>query len=448
MKQFDVFVIGTGVAGTAIANACASKGLSVGITDERPYGGTCATRGCIPKKVLWKVIHVAEEARRLTGKGINETPKINWHDLMAFKKTFVDPVPEEKEKNFKENGIKTFNGAARFLKPNHLKIGEETIEAKKIVIATGAKPRKLSICGEEYLFSSDDFLNLEKLPESILFAGGGYIAFEFAQMAALCGSKVTIIQKDDLPLKKFEQDMVKHVLEFSKKIGINVVLNTEVDEVIKTGDNFKVIARKENSKVEFVTKMVINSSGRIPAIFNLDLEKGNIAYSERGIEVDKYLRSISNPNVFAAGDVSASEGLPLTPLASMEANVVASQLTGDEVTESHYSVMPSVVFTQPPLASVGYTEKEASDKSLHFEVTSGSATGWFNARQAVAPVYAYKILIEKKTEKILGAHLVGPQAEETINLFAMAIKAGLNTNEIQKILFTFPSSASDISSML
>ncbi len=448
MKKFDVFVIGTGVAGTAIANICAGNGLTVGITDERPYGGTCATRGCIPKKVLWGVIHAAESAKRLKGKGINQVPKVNWADLMAFKNTFTEPVPEEKEKSFQEKGITTFHGTARFVHPNQLKIEDDTIEAKNIVIATGAKPRTLNIDGVENLVTSDDFLNLKKLPESILFIGGGYIAFEFAHMAALCGSKVTIAHRDDSPLKNFDQDMVKHIIDFSREIGINILLNTEVEAVKKTAANFRIIASQEGSKKDFTADLVINSSGRVPAIFNLDLEKGNIDYSKKGIEVDEYLKSVSNLNVFAAGDVAASGGLPLTPMASMEANVVSSQLTDGEKIKCDYSVMPSVVFTQPPLASVGYTEKEALSKNLNFEVNTNSATDWLSAKRINAPLYAFKILTEKNTEKILGAHLAGPHAEETINLFAMAMKAGLKTSEIRNILFAYPSSASDITSMV
>ena len=448
MKKFDVFVIGTGVAGTAIANACAGKGLSVGITDERPYGGTCATRGCVPKKVLWGVVHIFAEANRLKGKGINRKSKLNWPDLMTFKNTFTEPVPKEKEKMFKKSGITTFHGTAKFLNETQLQIENEIIEAKKIVIATGAKPRELKLKGAENLSSSDDFLQLKKLPERILFIGGGYIAFEFAHMAAHCGSNVTIIQRNDTLLKNFEQDLVKHVVDVSEEIGITLVLNTEVKEVTKTGKEFRVIAMQKGSEKEFSADLVINSSGRVPAVNNLDLEQGSVSYSEKGVEVDEYLRSVSNQNVYAAGDVAASDGLPLTPLASMEANIISSLLTGDEVTEGDYTVMPSVVFTEPPLASVGDTEKAALDKNLEFKVNSSSVTDWFSAKRRNAPVYAYKILIDKKTEKILGAHLIGPHADESINLFAMAMKAGLKASEIRNILYTFPTSASDISSMV
>ncbi len=448
MKKFDVFVIGTGVSGTAIATACVGKGFSVGIADKQAYGGTCATRGCIPKKVMWGVVHVADAAKRLNGKGIDSIPTISWPDMMSFKDTFVDPVAGEKEKMFEEKGIATFHGVTRFISPNQLQVGDEAIEAKKIIIATGAKPANLNIKGAENLYTSDDFLQLKTLPKHILFIGGGYISFEFAHIAARCGSKVTIVHNSNSPLKNFEPEMVELVTEESKRIGINLVLNSEVEEIIKAENSFKVITQKTDSKVEFITDLVINSSGREPAIADLDLEKGNVVYTKKGIEVNSFLQSVSNANIYAAGDVAATNGLPLTPLATMEANIVSSHLGGAGEYGGDYSVMPFVVFTEPPLASVGFTETEALDKKLKFDVNKKLIEEWFSAKRVNSPLYAFKILIEKKTDKLLGAHLAGPHAEETINLFAMAMRQGVKAAEIKKILFTFPSSSSDISSML
>lgn len=448
MKKFDVFIIGTGVSGTAIAYSCAKRGLSVGITDERVYGGTCALRGCIPKKVLWGVIHADEEAKRLKGKGIAREPGINWPDLMEFKNTFVESMPHDKEKSFQENGIAIFHGSAKFVGINQLKIESELIEAQKIVIATGAKPKELNIEGKEHLKTSDDFLELKSLPNEILFIGGGYIAFEFAHMAARCGSKVTIIHQGNYPLENFEQEMVSYVVKSSKNVGINLVLKTEVKSIVKNGEKFTVVGKSSGTKQEFQADLVINSSGRVPAVFDLDLEEGNVVYSAKGIEVNSYLQSISNPDVYAAGDVTASDGLPLTPLASMEAKIVSSQLTAKDPKTGDYSVIPTVVFTMPALASVGYSEEQAKQKNLKFDVKSQSVSDWYSAKRRNAPIYAFKILIEKESGQIIGAHLVGPNAEETINLFALAMKAGMKASEIKKILFAYPSSASDAASMI
>jgi len=449
MKKFDLFVIGTGVSGTAIANACAREGLTVGITDERPYGGTCVMRGCIPKKVIFHVSKVLESAARLKGKGIDRLPSANWRDLIAFKQTFVDPIPASKENNFQKNGITTLHGPAKFLSDNQLQIGTDTIEAGKIVIATGAKPRNLGIPGEEQALTSDDFLDFKELPSSLLFIGGGYISFEFAHMAARCGAKVTIIHQGDQPLENFEQNIVKHLVRATRNLGIELILDTEVTGIKKTGPAFTVTAKdKQGRSAAYEAEAVFNTSGRVPAIRNLDLDKAGISYSKKGIEVNEFLQSISNPRVYAAGDASASAGLPLTPLASAEANIVAANVLKGNHQKAEYREMPTVVFTIPVLASVGYTEKQANDKKISFRVNQASVPDWFSAKSIHAEEYAYKILIEKDSGKILGAHLLGPHAEETINLFAMAIQAGMTASGIRNLILTFPSSASDISSMV
>lgn len=173
MKNYDVFIIGSGMAGITIANKCASKGLSVGITDELPYGGTFALRGCDPKKVIIGATEVRDFARRLQDKGIDTVPSINWKDIIAFKQTFVDEMPKKFEKGYEKNGIDTFHKSATFINENTLKVGEEVVQSNKIVIASGSKPKVLYFEGEQLAQTSTDFLNLKELPKSLLSIGGG-----------------------------------------------------------------------------------------------------------------------------------------------------------------------------------------------------------------------------------------------------------------------------------
>ena len=448
MKKFDVFIIGSGVAGTAIANSCAKKGLKVGVTDEHDYGGTCAMRGCIPKKVLWGATEVVEAAKRLKGKGIDTAPSVNWKELMAFKQTFVEPMPSKKETHFNDNGITTLHGAAKFISTNRLQIAEETVEARKIVIATGNTTRELDLPGQEHLRTSDDFLKLDQLPASMLFIGGGYIAFEFAHIAARCGVKVTILEQRNKVLANFEKDIVKHIISASKKLGIEIAVETEVNEVEKEENGFVVSGTRNGKTAEYKAELIFNTAGRVPNIAGLNLEKGGINYSKKGVDVNEFLQSVSNPDVYTAGDVSGSPGLPLTPLATMEAIVVADNITEGNHQKGDYSEMPTVVFTIPVMASVGLTEKQAEEKGLDFTVNSNSVPDWFSAKRINAEEYAFKIIIEKETEKILGAHLIGHHAEETINLFAMAMETGMKTSELKKLIYSFPASAADIQSMV
>jgi len=448
MKQYDVFIIGSGMAGMTIANKCASKGLKVGITDELPYGGTCALRGCDPKKVIIGATEVRDFAERLKGSGIDSVPKINWKDIMAFKQSFVDEMPPKIEKGYKRNGIDTFHSSAKFLSENTLEVGNDKIRANKIVIASGSKPRVLEFEGGHFAKSSTDFLNLEELPKSLLFIGGGYIAFEFAHIAARCGAKVTIVHRGKNPLENFEKDIVKHLVSATKKLGINLILETEVTAIEKVDSQYRVLGKSQDKTEYFEAEAVFNSAGRPPAIFDLDLEKADIAFTKKGISVNKHLQSTSNPIIYGAGDAADSEGLPLTPVAVLEGHTVASNIIKGNHKKISYPPMPTVVFTLPTMASVGYTESEAKERKYNVRVNYKEVGGWFNAKRLNVEEYAFKTIIDEDTQTILGAHLIGPHTEETINLFAMAIKTKMKVNDIRTMVFSYPTLASDIPHML
>jgi glutathione reductase (NADPH) len=448
MKEYDLFVIGTGMSGVSVAMKGAKKGLKTGIADFRPFGGTCALRGCDPKKILIDVAKARSKTAKYSGKGLKAEGQINWPDLMKFKNGFTDPVPEKMEKNYRKMGIDTFHAAASFLSESTLKVGEEEITAKNIVIATGARPRSLNIPGEEYTITSDDFFHLQELPKSIAFLGGGYVAFEFAHLAAQAGAKVTIIDRGDFPLKKFEKEMVEHVLKASKAQGIEVLLNAEAKEVRKTNGSLEVIAQGKEGEKNIEANLIVNAAGRVPEINKLDLKKGNVDFGETGIRVNEYLQSISNPKVYAAGDVADTSGLPLTPVAVYEGHFVAGNILKGNEKVPQYTEMPTVVFTNPPLASVGLTEEMAKEQNKEYKVKSANASGWFNAYRSQAGAYAFKVLISKEDNSILGAHIIGPSAEETINIFALAIKEKIPAKSLQTMMYSYPSWASDLSYMV
>tara|TARA_R110001599_G_scaffold221395_2_gene419927 strand:- start:32476 stop:33822 length:1347 start_codon:yes stop_codon:yes gene_type:complete len=444
MKKFDVFVLGSGMAGMNIANICAGKGLKVGITDELPYGGTCALRGCDPKKIMLGATEAKDFAQRLHEKQIAEVPAIHWEAAMKSKQEFVDAMPPKIEKGYKHNGIETFHKSAKFISENQLQVGDETIEAEKIVIATGAKPKVLGIPGEEHTLTSTDFLDFDKLPKSIVFIGGGYIAFEFAHMAARFGSEVIILHRSERPLENFDPFIVEQLTEATKKLNIRVVLNTNVTAVEKSGNSYLVTGKNENGEQNWEAEAVINSAGRPPAIFDLDLEKANIAFSRKGIEVNEYLQSNTNPKIYAAGDAANTEGIPLTPVAVMEGHIVASNIIKGNTKKPNYTGIPTVVFTLPTMASVGLSEERATEQGINFTVKKKAVPDWFTGKRINEKTYAYKTLIEKETGKILGAHIIGPHSEEVINLFAIAIKTGLTSRDIKTMIFTYPSASSDI----
>ena len=445
--KFDVFVIGSGIAGQTAAKACAKAGMKVAIADRREFGGTCANRGCDPKKVLLGPTEIMEASKNLKGKGIAKLSKIKWKKLQKFKRTFTSAVPKTTEENLEKLGMKLYHQSPKFLDTNTLSVEGKTVHADKIVIATGYEPRPLSFDGAKLLKKSDDFLALKKLPKSIAFIGAGYIGMEFAHMAARAGKKVTVFDTGDRPLSPFDADMVSHLTEYSQKLGISFIFKAEIQSVKKGKRKYKLTYKAGGEHKKLKAKLIFNTAGRIPALSELELDKGGVAYDEKGVEVNQFLQSKTNTDVYACGDVSDND-VPLTPLSGLEGYIVGENIVNGNQKKSDTPFIPSVVFTLPNLAKVGYSEADAKDRYKNVIVRQASVAKWFNAERINAPVYAYKILLNERTEEIVGAHLIGPEAGETINLFAMAINNKMTAKQIKRTIFTYPSWANDIKSMV
>lgn len=447
MKKYDVIIIGSGMAGMTIANKCAKKGLKTAITDSRPYGGTCALRGCDPKKILVGAAEIIDRANKMKGIGIEGDISINWKDLIAYKNEFVSKMPKGVEKGYEKAGVEMYHGSASFESENTVRIGEDLLQAEKIVIATGARPAIPGIPGGDLSIDSTCFLDLERLPEHITFIGGGYIAMEFAHLAARAGSKVIILHRGKLPLENFEPDIVKHLVKATEELGIALHLESEVVAIEKVDKGYTVKAQAKDGEKTIQTDLVVNAAGRVPELDGLNLEKANISYRKNGIEVNEYLQSVTNERVYAAGDAAASKGLNLTPVAVLEGHAVAANIIRGNSKKPDYTEMPSAVFTLPTLAAVGMTEEQAKESGVEYQVKGGSASNWYNAKRINESTYAYKVISDKEGH-ILGAHIIGPHAEEMINLFAMAIRGKLKVSDIRNMVYSYPSMGSDIGSMV
>jgi glutathione reductase (NADPH) len=441
MNEYDLIVIGTGSAGSNAAYGVKAAAWNVAIVDSGPFGGTCALRGCDPKKVLVGAAEIIGRSINLKGKGIDEVPKLNWSDLMAFKRTFIEPVPKSNEKGFEKAGIDTYYGKATFTGNNSVKINNKQLKAKHFVIATGDTPMKLSIKGEEHLTISDDFLELDELPEDITFIGGGYISFEFAHIAARAGSKARIIHRSTLPLKNFDQDLVKILLKEFEYIGVDIILNSPVDSIEK--NDSKLIVSAGGNKYE--TGMVVHGAGRIPNVEDLNLEAAGIEYDKRGIKVNEYLQT-SNPSIYSGGDC-ANVGSPLTPVGAMHGRVIAKNLLEGNKTKVDHTATASAVFTCPVLASVGMTKEEAKKKKLKFKIKFSDVSSWYNVKRVGLKRAAFKLLVDEE-DHILGAHLLYPQAEDVINIFAIAIKNNMKSQDLKNYLFAYPSDSYDAKYMV
>src|ERR1035437_795515 len=283
-RKFDVIAIGTGSAASAVASRCREAGWQVAVVDSRPFGGTCALRGCDPKKVLVGAAEAVDWARRMKGKGIQAAKlQIDWPELMRFKRSFTEPVPKRREDGFAKAGIAAFHGRARFAGPTTIQVGEETLEGRYVVIAAGETPADLKIPGAEHLTTSDQFLELNELPRRILFIGGGYIAFEFAHVAARVGSQVTVLHRGPRPLALFDPDLVDQLVERTSELGIDVHLGTEAIGIEKSSGELIVRSLVSGETGTFETEMVVHAAGRVPEINNLNLDAAGIEWEKRGV---------------------------------------------------------------------------------------------------------------------------------------------------------------------
>ena len=448
-EAFDLIVIGTGAGGSAVASRCRSAGWRVAIVDELPYGGTCALRGCDPKKVLVGAAELTDWNRRMRGRGIVGEAEISWPDLMRFKRTFTDPVPAARQQAFTKAGIATYCGPARFAGPDTLAVDDQVLQARHFVIAAGAKPRRLGIPGEEHLVTSTDFLELERLPERIAFVGAGYISFEFAHVARRAGAEVTVVGRGK-PLEHFEQDLVARLAEHTRSLGIDLRVDTEVTGIEKRGGSYHLLLTTQRRKETLEADLIVHGAGRIANLEGLELDFANVATEPNGgVRVNEYLQSLTNPRVYAAGDAVAVPGkLPLTPVAGYEGTIVASNLLKGNRRTPDYRGIPSVVFTVPPLARVGLTEAQARAQSLDIRVEAQDTSGWYSNRRVRETSAMFKVIVDSKADQVVGAHLLGPQAEEVINLFALAIRSRVPATDLKHLVYAYPTSSSDVPYMI
>ena len=449
-QSFDLVVLGVGMAAVNAADKCAAAGWSVAVVDELPYGGTCALRGCDPKKLLRRGAEIINDARLMRGKGIeNDGLRINWHELVAFKRSFTDRMPERIEGGLDKKGVATFHGQARFVNENTVEVaGQSRLQGRYILIATGAEPRPLAVPGADHVIDNAAFMELDDLPDRILFIGGGYISFEFAHIAARAGSNVSMIDRGARPLKRFDPDLVDKLVARSRALGIDIRLQTKLMSIERVADGYVVEVESGGAPESLKVDLVVHGAGRVPSIDRLDLAAAGIARAPAGIRVNGHLQSISNPAVYAAGDAADTSGPRLTPVAVFEGKVAASNMLKGNRAEADYRGVPSVVFTIPELARVGMLEAEARAAGHDIRVVVNDTGEWFSNFRVGETCAATRIIIDPQTDTILGAHMIGPGYAELINYCGLAIRLGLKAGDLKKMVAAYPTVTSDLGSIL
>ncbi len=446
-KRFDVIILGGGNAGFGVSAVAHEAGKRIAFIEPREFGGTCPNRGCTPKKVLVAAAHALHEIELAAAHGIDVAePRLDWAKLIDREKSLIAGIPGSMEKLARKRG-EVYRGRARFTGPDAVTVDGDTLTAEHIVIATGSKPRPLPIEGAEHLITSDEVLSERALPAEVVFIGGGVIAMEFSHVYARAGAKVTILEALPRLLPRVEADAVAALERETRRIGISVETGIEVERIERAGEQLEVCYRHDGKTRRIGAERVVNGAGRIADVDELDLATAGIEHDGIRIEVDEYLRSTSNPAVWVCGDALVGSA-QLSPLATYEGRIVGRNIVDGPTLKPDYAAVPSCVFTVPALASVGLSEEAAREQGLAFDVHSNDMTDWFSGITYAETAAFAKVLVEKRSERILGAHLVGHRGEELIHLFALAMSQGITAGALQDTVYAFPTFSADIKSLV
>jgi len=437
MTKYDFVAIGGGNAGLTAASMAAAAGMRTALVDGGPIGGLCSLNGCNPKKALVRSTEVLDLIRHAEKFCIETGPvKIDWPRVIDRKESFTKPVTPASEASLKQQGIELLRAAPRFLEPHAMQVDGTNVEFGAALIATGSTPRPLKFPGCDFTKTSNDILALRKVPGELTIIGAGAIAFEFGQVFARLGSRVTILTPGKRALKEFDADLVDALLADCATLGITLVPEAGVQTVSRIGDKLRVEYQAGGEVRSLAADFVLNAAGRVPSISELQLDQADVRFDRRGIMTNDFLRSVSNPDVFAAGD--AHGRLQLSPIASYEGRVVGRNLVENDAERVDYTSIPRALYTIPQLAMVGMTDDEARSSGREFSVFTNDMSGWkVYAIAGEAPACA-KIIVEKGSAKILGAHLYNHSAADQIHLFALAIKFGISADDLRRMVYAYP----------
>lgn len=451
MACYDVLVVGAGTAGQTAAHALRDGGLKVAVAEksERP-GGVCALAGCQAKKWFYETAETVARSGHLAGKGMIAEAAGDWGAVLAEKNRFTAAIPDGTVEGLYEAGIDFLEGAATFTGPDTLTVAGETVEARFVVLATGARPMDLPMEGAEHLMLSDAFLDLPRLPRRLTFVGGGFISFEFAHFAARLGARkgeIRILEAADRALAPFDAEMVDLLVAASRDEGITVDTGDGVAAVRPAGDGF-VVVTQTGRKIE--TDGVVHGAGRVADVNGMDLEAAGIEKTRRGIVVDEQMRT-SNPRVFAAGD--CADTVQLARVADFEAAVAArcilAEMGRGKADRVDYALVPSVLFTCPQYAMVGATEGSLQKAGVDYRKSFGKNLRWPTYRRVGLKTAAYKILADSRGN-LLGAHFISDNASGLVSTVRMAMIAGFDAAALHRhsVMGPYPSRESDLLYML
>jgi glutathione reductase (NADPH) len=441
--DYDLFVIGAGSGGVRAARMASSFGARVAITEDRYLGGTCVNVGCVPKKLLVYASHFSEDFDNSRGFGwkVGSTD-FNWQQLIKNKNTEIERLNGVYEKILSSAGVELIDGHGTLVDEHTVAVDGKNYSAERILIATGGWPSIPDIPGKEHVISSNEVFFLEKLPEKVVIAGGGYIAVEFAGIFNGLGVDTTLLYRGPLFLRGFDQDVRKFLAEEMQKKGIKLKFETNIDSIEKT-DNQLLATLTDGSTL--AADQILYATGRKPKTEGIGIESLGIKLDKAAAIVvnDEYQTNI--PSIYAVGDVT--NRVNLTPVALAESMFLARHLYNNETAPVEYENIPTCVFSQPNIGTVGLTEEEARDKYEQIDIYKSSFTPMKHTLSGDDEKTFMKLIVDKITNRVIGVHMVGPEAGEIMQGIGIAMKAGASKADFDKTIGIHPTTAEEFVTM-
>ena len=441
-KEYDLIVIGAGSGGLAAAQRAAEHKQRVAIIEMGQLGGTCVNRGCIPKKIYWYAAEFAYDLKHSNTLGFETNDfKHNWHTLQQASKQYIKKLNDMYRKNLSQKNIEIITGNASFQSSKEISVGSVLLTAKQIIIACGATPVVPDIPGAEFGITSDDFFELTNRPKKTIIVGSGYVAVELAGILNALGSDTKIVARKNSILRKFDQSIQSSVIDYLVESGVEVSLNTDVLSVKENNNQLLV---QTNNKDYTSVDALLWAIGRKPLVSDLELERTQVTKDKNNfILVDQY-QTTKDPNICAIGDVVGNH--ELTPVAIAAGRALSDRLFGDkENARLEYENIPTVIFSHPPVGTVGMSEEEA--RVVYGNKVKIYKANFVSLRHSLIGVSSkamVKLVCLGKEEIVIGCHIVGQGADELLQGFAVAIKMGAQKKDLDSTIAIHPTLAEEL----
>ena len=440
--DYDLFVIGAGSGGVRACRIAASLGAKVAVAEERYFGGTCVNVGCVPKKLFSYAAHYRDDMEDSRGFGWNVSGmSFNWQTLLENKNDEINRLNSIYKAILDSNKVKVFQARARIKDAHTIEVDGESVSTKYILIATGGWPWVPEYEGSEHVINSNDVFEMHQLPKRLLVVGGGYISVEFASIFTRLGCDTTLSYRGDQVLRGFDEE-IRHFITAEIGKHIKMELQTNVAKIVKSDNGLQVFF---DTGSEIEVDCVLSATGRKPLTADLGLENVNVKLADNGAVVVNDQFQTAEPNIFAVGDVV--DRVALTPVALAEGQILARSLFSEHSNDMTYQNIPTAVFCHPNLGTCGLTEHEAENQGLTVDIYVDTVKQLKHSLSGRDELAMIKLVVERESKRVIGLHMVGPDAGELVQGFAVAMNAGATKQDFDRTIGIHPTLAEELVTM-